>query len=207
MLNDIESGTADINESRTALAELANQKTEDGRSVVSKATFDKTMGQFKTGGRDAIDVFTGEQTAKVENFLIARLTERQARLQIRSQARTLTNKEKRQFSTTGFLLQVANHQLLLYEESLANRLRKLGIEDTSGDEAKVEAVKIWGDIKKKPTSQRFNDFLSASGQKLVMPFGFPKGDWETADGRARAAIFVGTSKGFDNSIIIEELNK
>ena len=207
MLNDIESGIVDINESRTALSALANEKTKDGRSIVSKATFDKTMAQFKTDGRDAVDIFTGEQAAKVENFLIARLNARQARLTVRSEARTLTNKERRQFSTTGFLIQVANHQLLLYKESLANRLRTLGIEDTSGKEAKAEAVKIWDSIKVKPASQRFNDFLSASGQKLVRPFGFPANTWETADGRDKAAIVLGVSKGFDNDIILELLNK
>lgn len=207
MKNSLEAGQVDINESRSALAELSRQQTPDGRSVVSKATFNKTMEIFGKEGRDAIDLFTDEQTDKVTNFLISRLTDREARLRIRSEARTLTPKEQRQFSTTGFMIQVAKHQLILYKESVANRLRVLGIEDTSGTEAKAVAVEVWDSIKTKPTSQRINDFLSASGQKLVRPLGIPKDLWESSDGRTKVAIVNGVSEGFDNERILEALNK
>ena len=119
--------------------------------------------------------------------------------------RTLTNREKRQFSTTGFLVQVANHQLILYEEGLAQRLRTLGIEDTSGKEAKAEAVKVWESIKRKPLERRINDFLVESGQQLVRPFGFPVETWEVSDARNRAAIVNGVSKGMSNEQILEFL--
>ncbi len=207
VLGSIEAGTTDINESRHALSVLAEQKTSDGRSIITKKTFDKTLEQINKGGRDAVDIFTGEQTAQVTNVLTFRLTDRQARLRIRAEARTLTSQEKRQFSTVGFLLQVAKHQLNLYEESLAQRLRTLGIEDTSGKEAKVEAVKAWELIKRKKLETRINDFLLFSGQQLVKPFGFPIETWETSDARSKAAIVNGVSKGMDNKQIMEWLIK
>lgn len=207
ILINIEAGTQDINESRTNLYELSGRKTPDGRSILTQKTFEKTLEQIKKGGRDAIDLFTDEQTSKVENSLTFRLTERDARLRVRAEARTLTSREKRQFSTTGFLLQVANHQLILYNETLAQRLRTLGIEDTSGKEAKAEAVKIWEVIKRKPLETQINDFLVESGQQLVRPFGFPKETWESSDARNRAAIVEGVSKGFDNNQILEALIK
>lgn len=207
ILVDIEAGQVDINEARTALNELAKRKTTDGRSILTQRTFEKTMEQFKKGGRDAIDLFTDEQTDKVTNFLVLRLTEREARFRIRFEARTLTNKEIRQFSTTGFLLQVAKHQLLLYKEGLAQRLRVLGIEDTSGKEAKAEAVKVWESIKRKPLEQRINDFLNASGQELVRPFGIPVETWEVSSSRNKAAIVRAVSRGMDNKQILELLIK
>ncbi len=205
VLIDIEAGQIDINEARNKLSVLARERTPDGRSIITKDTFDDTMNKIAKGGRDAIDLFTDEQTAIVSNSLVARLTERQARLQIRSEARTLTATEKRQFSTTGFLLQVAKHQEILYNNGLAQRLRTLGIEDTSGKEAKVEAVKIWESIKRKDLTQRINDFLSASGQELVKPFGFPSETWEQSNARNRAAIVEAVSKGFSNKEIEELL--
>lgn len=203
LLVSLEAGVIDINEARSSLSKLARRKTPDNRSVLTKATFDKTMEQFRKGGRGAIDIFTGEQTAKVENSLTFRLTERDARLRIRSEARTLTPTEKRQFSTTGFLLQVANHQLTLYNEGLAQRLRILGIEDTSGKEAKAEAVKVWESIKRKDLSQQINDFLSFSGQQLVRPIGITIEMWENVDNRA--AIVRGVSMGLNNEQISELL--
>ncbi len=204
LLASIEAGLIDINQARSALSELARRK-EDDRSIISKGTFDKTMEQFKKGGRDAIDVFTAEQTAKVGNALTVRLTQRQASLSVRGEARTLTPIERRQLSTTGFLLQVANHQLILYEEGLAQRLRTLGIEDTSGKEAKAEAVVIWEGIKRKPLERKINDFMTFSGQKLVRPVGVTKELWESSDARARAAIVNGVSKGMSNKEISELL--
>ncbi len=207
VLIDIEAGQIDINEARNKLSEFARQKTPDGRSIMAKTTFDETMDKIAKGGRDAVDLFTDEQTAIVSNSLTARLTEREARLRIRSEARTLTATEKRQFSTTGFLLQVAKHQEILYNNGLAQRLRTLGIEDTSGKEAKAEAVKIWESIKRKDLTQRINDFLSASGQELVKPFGFPAETWEKSDARNRTAIVQAVSEGFTNKEIEELLIK
>lgn len=207
VLAGIEAGTVDINESRHNLSRIAAQRTSDGRSVITKKTFNKTLEQINKGGRDAVDIFAGEQTVKVKNSLTFRLTERDARLRIRSEARTLTPRERRQFSTTGFLLQVAKHQLALYDEGLAQRLRTLGIEDTSGKEAKAEAVKIWEEIKRKPLEQQINDFLSFSGQQLVRPVGVPIELWEGSNARNRAAIVNGVSKGMDNAQIEEFLIK
>ena len=205
VLSNQEAGAIDINEARSIVSKIAREETEDKRSILTKKTFDRTMEQIRKGGRDAIDLFTDEQTDKVTNFLVSRLTEREARLRVRSEARTLTNKEKRQFSTTGFLLQVAKHQLNLYNETLANRLRTLGIEDTSGKEAKAEAVKVWESIKGKSLERRINDFLSESGQQLVKPFGFPSETWENSNARNKAAIVRGVSKGMENQQILEFL--
>lgn len=203
----IEAGTQDINEARHTLAEIGRRKTADGRSILTKRTYDDISNKITKGGRDAIDLFTDEQTDKVTNFLTSRLTERDARLRVRAEARTLTPKERRQFSTTGFLLQVANHQLLLYNETLANRLRTLGIENTSGKEAKVVAVEVWEGIKRKPLERRINDFLIESGQQLVRPVGFPAETWESANARNRAYIVEGVSRGLDNKQITELLLK
>ncbi len=206
VLVNIEAGTTDINKARAALSVVAAPKTTDGRSGITKKTFDKTLGQINKGGRDAVDLFTKEQAVKVSNALVGRLTERDARLRIRAEARTLTVMEKRQFSTTGFLLQVAKHQLSLYGEGLANRLRTLGIEDTSGKEAKAEAVKVWEAIKRKPLEQQINDFLSFSGQELVRPVGITEELWDTTP-RSRAAIVNAVSKGMSNNEIKEILIK
>ncbi len=204
---NIEAGLWDVNEGRRALHLLTQRETPDGRSIVTKKTFDKTMEQISRGGRDAIDLFSGEQTAKVENSLTGRLTEESARLTIKEKARTLTPKERRQFSTVGFLLQVANHQVLLYEEGLAQRLRVLGIEDTSGKEAKAEAVKVWESIRRKSLETRINDFLVESGEKLVRPSGFPEEMWESANARNRAMIVNAISKGYTKKEIMEVIIK
>ncbi len=207
ILTNLEAGQIDINEARSALATQARLKTTDGRSVMSKSTYDKVSTQITNGGRDATDVFVQEQTVQVANFLTGRLTERDAELKVRSQAKTLTALEKRQVKSVGFLLQVERHQLNLYEQSVAARIRELGIEDTSGKEAKVEAVKIWETIKRKDLTRRINDFTSASGQVLVRPTGFTQDVWEDADAGDRAAIVAGVAAGFDNKEIKEMLVK
>ncbi len=205
ILTDIEAGQIDINQARSFWAEEARRQTADGRSVVSKATYDKVANQITQGGRDAVDVFVEEQTGQVTNFLLTQLSLRDAELKVRAQAKTLTSTERRQVSSVGFLLQVNRHQLNLYEEALANRIRTLGIEDTSGKEAKVEAVRMWESIKRKNLTQRINDFVDASGQALVRPEGFPETTWETSDARNRAAIVNGVSKGMSNNEITEML--
>lgn len=206
LLLSVESGTLDINEARTKLGELREEQTTDGRSKMTSKTYRSTMDKISKGGRDAIDIFTDEQSAKVDNFLTKRLTDQQARLQVRADAGTLTSSQRRQFSAVGFLLQVATHQKLLYDETLANNLRRLGIEDTSGNEAKAEAVKVWESQRGKPLTAQINDFLSASGQKLVRPEGFPNDVWERSGVRQRSSIIIGISKKFDNDKIIEAIN-
>ncbi len=205
ILLSIEGGQVDINEARNTLSQLSRRKTDDGRSIVSKDTFDKTMDKIAKGGRDAVDLFTDEQTAIVSNALVGRLTEQQARNKIRFEAGTMSGTEKRQFSTSGFLLQVAKHQEILYNNGLAQRLRALGIENTSGKEAKAEAVKVWAAIKHKPLETQINDFLVASGQKLENPQGFPQATWDAADARNRATIVNAISQGFDNKQILEAI--
>lgn len=207
ILTDLEAGQVDINQARSFWAEESRRQTADGRSVVSKATHDKVANQITQGGRDAVDTFVEEQTAQVTNFLMTQLTLRDAELRVRAQAKTLTPTERRQVSSVGFLLQVNRHQLNLYEEALANRIRTLGIEDTSGKEAKIEAVKIWDSIKRKNLTQKINDFISASGQELVKPEGYPSESWETSDARNRAAIVNGVSKGMSNNDIVGLLIK
>ena len=207
ILLSIEGGQVDINEARNTLSQLSRRKTDDGRSIVSKDTFDKTMDKIAKGGRDAVDLFTDEQTAIVSNALVGRLTEQQARNKIRFEAGTMSGIEKRQFSTSGFLLQVAKHQEILYNNGLAQRLRTLGIEDTSGKEAKAEAVKVWSAIKHKPLETQINDFLFASGQKLENPQGFPQATWDAADARNKATIVNAVSQGFNNKQILEAINQ
>lgn len=207
LLSSIEAGNIDINEARTGLYAFAEKNIKEGRSLITSETFNKTMNQFKKGGRDAIDTFTDEETVKVTNALTARLNDRQARLSVRAEARTLTPQEARQFSTTGFLIQVANHQINLYTEGLAQKLRTLKIEDTSGKEAKVQAVIVWEGIKRKPLEQQINDFLNFSGGKLVRPIGIQEDLWESSDARNRSAIVVGVSKGMSNEQIRELLIK
>ena len=205
ILATLEGGQLDINEARSAMSELARIQTLDGRSILTKKTFDSTMDKIFKGGRDAIDLFTDEQTAVVKNVLVTRLDERQARLAIREQAGTITPTQRRQFSTTEFLLQVAKNQLILYNNTLAQRLRMLGIEDTSGNEAKAEAVKIWEVIKRKPLEQRINDFQEVSGQELVRPANLPRDLWDDKDMETRIVIIKAVSEGFSNKEIRETL--
>lgn len=203
LLTDQEAGFIDINQARNVLAEIAREETADGRSIMTSETFDKASSQITKGGRDAIDEFVETETVQVSNFLLTRLTDQDARLKVRADAGTLTPTERRQVSSVGFLLQVAKHQRNLYEAALDARVRELGIEDTSGNEVKIEAAKIWESFKRKDLTRQINDFTSASGQKLVKPTGFPETTWEGSDARNRAAIVHGVSKGFTNSQILE----
>ena len=205
ILATLEGGQLDINEARSAVSLLARIQTIDGRSILTKSTFDSTMDKITKGGRDAIDLFTAEQTTVVKNVLVARLNERQARLAVREQAGTLTPTQRRQFSTTEFLLQVEKNQLILYENTLAQRLRTLGIEDTSGKEAKAEAVKIWEIIKRKSLEQRINDFQAVSGRELVRPENLPRDLWDDKDMKTRIVIINAISEGFSNTEIREAL--
>ena len=206
ILTDLEAGIIDINEARHFVMQEAKRQI-DGRSVMTRETFDKTMTKITNGGRDAIDFFVDEQVAFAKNALTKRLTDQQARFEVIGVTRDLTPTERREAASVGYLLQVNNHQLLTYESTLNAQIRRMGIEDTSGNEAKAEAVKLWQQFRLKPLSQKIDEFKKFSGQRLEKPEGFPDTRWENLDSIGRAAVVEGFSKRLSVEQILEALNK
>jgi hypothetical protein len=206
ILTSQESGITSINQARSRLYELARE-TENGRSVLSKGTFDKTMAKITKGGRDATDKFVAGKIKRFRNYLLGRLTRDEAALRVRYEAGTLTGTQRRQYASVGFLYQVNNHQLIILENSIDKRIRDEGIEDVSGNRAKEIAAEEWLAVKSKTLSDRIKEFTIDSGVNLTVPMGFSKSVWDNASPRERALIVQKVSEGYSNNEIEGALTK
>ncbi len=206
LLTNQEAGRIDINEARHGLS-LLTEFEVDGRSIVSKKTFDGTMVKITNGGRDFVDKFVAKEMEFIKGYLLPRsLTLAESELKIRQLAGTLTGTQRRQFASVGFLIQVAQHQVLLIQDSVDKRIRDAGIEDTSGKEAKAIVAEEWLLVKEKTLAQKMQEYTIASGQKLIIPFGFPQKTWEDANPRIRSVIIQAVSENMDNKTILDLLD-
>jgi len=204
--NRQEAGQTDIVEARKELQSLAEQEL-DGRSVISRNTYEKTLEQINKGGRDAIEKFSDEETNKIRNVLIKRLSEDDARLKARELAGTITPALRRQARSVSFLMQVNEHQMILFNNELNASIRRLGIENVSGVEARAEAAKLWETYKLKTQQERISEFIKFSGENIQKPIGFPQESWNTASPEDRAAVLNGLSRGLTVKEILEIIAK
>lgn len=200
-LSSLEAGTID----RTQLDQQINAAAVDDK--LTKETRDKFRGLSKKGGRDAIDTAVKLETDKIRNALLARLTDREARFVIRTQAGTLTPQEQREAGNNAFLLQVNKHQLLSIEGEIERTMRLTGKDIISGIEATVISSTIWEKFRQKTLAEKINDFQEYSGRRIPKPGGFPDERWKNASDREKAAIVEAVDRGMSNEEILKVLKQ
>ncbi len=174
---------------------------------LTRESYSRYRGLARKGGRDAIQLATDTSMELIDNALIRRFSDREARTILRSIDRELTAQEKREASSNAFLLQVNRHQSLLIRNDIEQKLRSLKKETVSGIEATTEAAKVWEMFRRKTLGDKINDFKVFSGQRVPMPDGFPKNVWDNASDRAKANFVTGAAAGFSNKEMIEAQTK
>jgi len=194
-LTEQSSGLTDINQMHKSI----NDAAASGR--LTKATRDKMRSDAKKGGLDAIDEQVNASTLRVKNFLIGRLTEREARFKATELSRDLTRDEQRQARSVGFLSQVGFEQLNRFNAELNKRMRETGKETLSGIEVESLAAQVWDKYKVKDDAQKIREFLEASGQRVPKPDGFSESKWSSVSDVTRANIVAAAANGMTNEQI------
>ncbi len=189
LLTSLESGTID----RSQFNRETNAAAVDGR--LTKEERDRFRSLAKKGGRDAIDSAVKVSTDQIRNALLSRLTDRDARFIVRSQAGTLSPAEQREAGNNAFLLQVNKHQLTLIQSELDRALRLTGKDVVSGVEATAMASKIWEQFRQKSLGEKIGDFKEFSGQRIPKPPNFPSSRWDALDSQGRAAVVEAIDRG------------
>jgi len=189
LLTSLESGTID----RTQFNQQVNAASIDGK--LTREERDRFRGLAKKGGRDAIDAAVKLSTDTISNALLSRLTNRDARFIVRSQAGTLTPAEQREAGNNAFLIQVNRHQLSLIRSEIDRTMRLTGKDIVSGVEAMAIASKVWEQVRQKTLGEKINDFKEFSGQRIPKPSDFPTSKWEVLDSRGRAAVVEAVDRG------------
>ncbi len=201
MLTAVASGQLDFVEASRAINAAA------AKDLLTEKTFNSMKATAGKGGNDAIDESVIAFTKRVQNVFVGKLTDRQARLRIRAEARELTSEEQRQAGSVGFLVQVGKEQVALFRAALNQELRNLGKETVSGTEATSLAATVWERFRDKPLSVQIREFKEFSGKSIPRPQGFPVSTWDEATPRDRANIVTASAEGMSINDIMDSITR
>jgi len=206
LVSDMEAGTIST----------AEMYQEINKAVINRRLTESTYDKFRAiafnDGRTAIQKAVDIQVKKIENALLSRITDKQARFQFRD-LEGLTSAERREFSTGAFDIQINEHQVLMITEAIEAELNAVaketgkGKDVVSGKEANAITARVWTRFRGKDTAQKIKDFKRFSGKQLPMPEGFPQNRWDEASDEEKTEIHDLRIEGFDDDAIIEALNQ
>ncbi len=207
VLTSVEAGFTD----RSEMNQEINRLSVDGK--LTRETRGKYRGFAKNEGRDAIDRAVKTNVDIIGNALITRLDDRQARFAVRRLAGDLTPEEQRQAGNTAFLLQVNKHQLSLIEKEIDRRIRDtregaaVGRDVVSGKEATAIAADVWEEFRAKSLGTRITELKEFTSDRIPIPTGFTRDQWDALSSESRVFIVEGIDKGFSNQELLEALEK
>lgn len=198
-LSSLEAGVID----RTQMNRHINDTAVDGE--LTKETRDKFRALSKKGGRDAVDAAVKVEVDKIENALIRRFTDMEARFIIRSLERPLTRQEEGEAASNAYMLQINRHQLSLIKGDIERNMRPPVTEKDviSGMEATAIASKVWEKYRTKTLGEKINDFKEYTGQRVPKPDGFSQEVWDSVTDREKADIVEARSNGLSNAEILK----
>jgi hypothetical protein len=206
LVSDMEAGTISTNE----MYQEINKAVMNG--LLTESTYNKFREIAFKDGRTAIQKIVDIQVDKIQNALLKRITDKQARFQFRAEE-GLTSTERREFSTGAFNIQINRHQVLMIGEAIEAQLNAFakdsgkGKSAVSGTEATAITAQVWTRFRGKTNAQKIEDFKRFSGKQLPIPEGFPENVFNSASDVDKALIHDLRIEGFDDEEIIKALNR